>query len=45
MIEFMSPYDIMEKFVDVIEKERVSPSGKWLYELSIGRRQHVEYHP
>jgi transcriptional regulator with XRE-family HTH domain len=23
MVEFMSPYDIMEKFVDVIEKERV----------------------
>jgi len=23
MIEFMSPYDIMGKFVDVIEKERV----------------------
>ncbi len=23
MIEFMTPYDIMEKFVDVIEKERV----------------------
>ena len=23
MIEFMSPYDIMEKFVDIIEKERV----------------------
>ena len=23
MIELMSPYDIMEKFVDVIEKERV----------------------
>jgi len=23
MIEFMSPYDIMEKFVSIIEKERV----------------------
>ncbi len=23
MIEFMSPYDILEKFVDVIEKQRV----------------------
>lgn len=23
MIDFMTPYDIMEKFVDVIEKERV----------------------
>lgn len=23
MVEFMTPYDIMEKFVDVIEKERV----------------------
>lgn len=23
MIEFMTPYDIMEKFVDVIEKQRV----------------------
>lgn len=23
MIELMSPYDIMEKFVDVIEKERI----------------------
>ncbi|MEA3314559.1 MAG: helix-turn-helix transcriptional regulator [Campylobacterota bacterium] len=23
MIEFMTPYDIMEKFVDVIEKERI----------------------
>ena len=23
MIEFMSPYDIMEKFIDIIEKERV----------------------
>jgi len=23
MIELMSPYDVMEKFVDVIEKERV----------------------
>jgi glycosylphosphatidylinositol transamidase (GPIT) subunit GPI8 len=23
MIEFMTPYDIMEKFVDLIEKQRV----------------------
>ena len=23
MIEFMTPYDIMKKFVDVIEKERI----------------------
>ena len=23
MIEFMTPFDIMEKFVDVIEKQRV----------------------
>jgi transcriptional regulator with XRE-family HTH domain len=23
MIEFMTPYDIMEKFVDVVEKQRI----------------------
>lgn len=24
MIEFMTPYDIMEKFVDIIEKQRIT---------------------